>query len=128
MIPPIYEEGDIDTIIDTLYSKLEDMDISNPHYAELIMSIDRLEQIRRENATEYARIELENAEYDLKSRQFEHDQTIAETSKPRPWYVPSADALIGAFASVAGIAMILSYEQTHPIVSKALGFVSKIRI
>ena len=41
---------------------------------------------------------------------------------------PSADAVISVVGNLAGIVAILGFEQTHVITSKALGFVSKIKI
>lgn len=42
--------------------------------------------------------------------------------------IPSGDSIIGAVASIAGILAVLNYEQLHPLASKAVGFISKIRL
>jgi hypothetical protein len=39
----------------------------------------------------------------------------------------SKDALVGAGANLVGIAMILKHEWAHPVTSKALGFVGRLR-
>lgn len=54
-------------------------------------------------------------------------KTLHSLTQKKRW-VPSPDAVLSACASVSGILLILNYEQLHPVVSKALGFVSKIRI
>lgn len=54
-------------------------------------------------------------------------KTLHSLNQKKRW-VPSPDAVLSACASVSGILLILNYEQLHPVVSKALGFVSKIRI
>ena len=54
-------------------------------------------------------------------------KTLHSLNQKKRW-VPSPDAVLSAFASVSGILLILNYEQLHPVVSKAVGFVSKIRI
>lgn len=42
--------------------------------------------------------------------------------------VPSGDSIVGAVCSIAGILAVLNYEQLHPLASKAVGFISKIRL
>lgn len=42
--------------------------------------------------------------------------------------IPSGDSIIGAVASIAGILAVLNYEQLHPLASKAVGFITKIRL
>ena len=54
-------------------------------------------------------------------------KTLHSLNQKKRW-VPSPDAVLSACASVSGILLILNYEQLHPVVSKAIGFVSKIRI
>lgn len=54
-------------------------------------------------------------------------KTLHSLNQKKRW-VPSPDAVLSACASVSGILLILNYEQLHPVVSKAVGFVSKIRI
>lgn len=54
-------------------------------------------------------------------------KTLHSLNQKNRW-VPSPDAVLSACASVSGILLILNYEQLHPVVSKAVGFVSKIRI
>lgn len=54
-------------------------------------------------------------------------KTLHTLNQKKRW-VPSPDAVLSACASVSGILLILNYEQLHPVVSKAVGFVSKIRI
>ena len=41
------------------------------------------------------------------------------------WNDVSADAVVAAAASIAGIVMILTFERTHIMTSKALSFVFK---
>nr|DAM29499.1 MAG TPA: hypothetical protein [Caudoviricetes sp.]DAP30405.1 MAG TPA: hypothetical protein [Caudoviricetes sp.]DAU72734.1 MAG TPA: hypothetical protein [Caudoviricetes sp.] len=54
-------------------------------------------------------------------------KTLHSLNQKKRW-IPSPDAVLSACASVSGILLILNYEQLHPVVSKAVGFVSKIRI
>ena len=54
-------------------------------------------------------------------------KTLHSLNQKKRW-IPSPDAVLSACASVSGILLILNYEQLHPVVSKAIGFVSKIRI
>lgn len=54
-------------------------------------------------------------------------KTLHNLNKKERW-MPSSDAVLSACASVGGILLILHYEQLHPVVSKAVGFVSKIRL
>lgn len=54
-------------------------------------------------------------------------KTLHSLNQKKRW-VPSPDAVLSACASVSGILLILNYEQLHPVVSKAVGFVSKIHI
>ena len=54
-------------------------------------------------------------------------KTLHSLNQKKRW-VPSPDSVLSACASVSGILLILNYEQLHPVVSKAIGFVSKIRI
>jgi hypothetical protein len=54
-------------------------------------------------------------------------KTLHFLNQKKRW-IPSPDAVLSACASVSGILLILNYEQLHPVVSKAVGFVSKIRI
>ena len=54
-------------------------------------------------------------------------KTLHSLNQKKRW-VPSPDAVLSACASVSGILLILNYEQLHPVVPKAVGFVSKIRI
>ena len=54
-------------------------------------------------------------------------KTLHSLNQKKRW-VPSPDAVLSACASVSGILLILNYEQLHPVVSKAVGFLSKIRI
>lgn len=54
-------------------------------------------------------------------------KTLHSLNQKKRW-APSPDAVLSACASVSGILLILNYEQLHPVVSKAIGFVSKIRI
>lgn len=42
--------------------------------------------------------------------------------------VPSGDSVLGALASILGILAVLNYERLHPLASKAVGFISKIRL
>nr|DAN32763.1 MAG TPA: hypothetical protein [Caudoviricetes sp.] len=42
--------------------------------------------------------------------------------------VPSGDSIVGAVCSIAGILAVLNYEQLHPLASKAVGFITKIRL
>lgn len=56
------------------------------------------------------------------------DIKILHSLNQKKRWVPSPDAVLSACASVSGILLILNYEQLHPVVSKAVGFVSKIRI
>lgn len=51
--------------------------------------------------------------------------------KPEPVsrrLVPSGDSIVGAVCSIAGILAVLNYEQLHPLASKAVGFITKIRL
>ena len=41
---------------------------------------------------------------------------------------PSADAILTVAGSLMGIVLMLGYEQTHVITSKAIGFVLKPRV
>lgn len=54
-------------------------------------------------------------------------KTLHSLNQKKRW-IPSPDAVLSACASVSGILLILNYERLHPVVSKAVGFVSKIRI
>lgn len=46
--------------------------------------------------------------------------------KDHPRFRPSADAIVGALASVGGIVLIVAYEQRHVLSSKAFDWI-KIR-
>lgn len=42
--------------------------------------------------------------------------------------IPSGDSIVGAVCSIAGILTVLNYEQLRPLASKAVGFITKIRL
>lgn len=55
----------------------------------------------------------------------EQIQKLQKTDKKDFWSEVSADAVVAAGASIAGIVMILTFERTHIMTSKALSFVFK---
>ena len=57
-------------------------------------------------------------------------KVLAETRRivkesDKPWFQPSADQMIAAVASLAGIVSILTFEKWNVITSKSLSFVKK---
>lgn len=54
-----------------------------------------------------------------------HKMVMAGNQKPSSSV--SKDTLVNAGANLVGIAMILKHEWAHPISSKALGFVHRLR-
>lgn len=66
------------------------------------------------------KVKIEQDKLDLEEGKFEDAQESRRSWKP------SADAVVGAAASVAGILLVLHYERIGVITSKALGFVSKM--
>lgn len=70
--------------------------------------------------------------YDAFSEEYakmnEQLQMLHKMKTAQSWSRPSGDAILGAFASLAGIVAIVANEHTHVITSKALGFVTKAKV
>lgn len=73
---------------------------------------------------ELSSLRIETPEYATAADQLSKLYKLQEISSPKR-ISPDTLALIGA--NLAGIILILSYEQTHVVASKALNFVSKTR-
>lgn len=52
-----------------------------------------------------------------------HKMRMTEKDRSRP----SADAILGLVANLAGIATIVNFEQTHALTSKAVAFLGKLK-
>lgn len=121
------------------------MSIDNPQHDpstynhEMNRLLDKLKTIEPENTEEYkavvanmqvlhgikdkdAQTRLKDKELDIQNRTL--DVKLEEINTPKPW---DRNAILAAVASIIGLAFVLGYEETRPLVTKALGFVPKIR-
>jgi hypothetical protein len=86
------------------------------------------EAAREKIASENDKLNLERDRVELDRERFDHEKVRFgfEKEKLLSWR-PSPDAVVGAAASVIGIAAILHYEKLGVVTSKALGFVNKMK-
>ena len=102
-----------------LYNKVMNVDPADPRW----IGRDRfILSAGHSSLTQYVQLYLAGFGLEL-----EDIKTLHNLNQKKRW-VPSPDAVLSACASVGGILLILHYEQLHPVVSKAVGFVSKIRL
>lgn len=70
---------------------------------------------------------VDSKEYELRLAKLERLQKIQSAQNEQKDTI-SRDTLAGIAANLLGIGLICNFERLHVITSKALGFVSKLRI
>ena len=116
-IAPTLEET-----IERAFASLENDDPTTDDYEKVV---DQLTKLYKMKEIEYA--------YEIKTRELDaaNDQKAAENDLKQQ-ELNNFDRLSKAqlatiLANLAGIAVIMTHERTHIIVTKALGFVSKLK-
>jgi hypothetical protein len=143
----VIESEKLDGIIDTMLDKLKDAEAGSKEYAVLTDQLSKLYRIKETNLTlqtkaietlskqaeTASKIESNDLDNKIKKNESESkcklnglDADIKEKELNNRFGVkPDTLALIAG--NLAGIAIILSFEQVNVITSKALGFVAKLR-
>ena len=112
----------LDETIDNVLAKLDTFDPTTDDYATMVDQLTKLYKMKEiENNFKLKLQEMNHnyahgeVEHDLKFRELDNFNRISKAQ------------LATILANLAGIAVIMSHERTHIIVTKALGFVSKLK-
>lgn len=90
--------SELDKEIEAVTEALRDMKVTDPQYKTTIEMLERLQRIK-------------TAQVDIEQKRSLSPDTIANVA-----------------ANLLGIGVICNFEKVHVITSKALGFVSKLRL
>lgn len=121
----------IDHEITTSYEEASKYSAASKEYTETMKNISVLENVKlardkflaeREEAKEKIRLERIKAEY-------EHEEKMERLKTERAGHMTElSKGIIGGIFMVAGIVIVLNYEELHPVVSKAMNLVVKPRV
>jgi hypothetical protein len=100
-------EPSLDTNLDDLYTKLDELDPAEEDYATAVDHLVKLHKL----AQEEEKIKLERSKQIL-------------DSQPKPL---SKDTMVLAGANLLGIILIVGHERAHVVTSKAIGFIKMLR-
>lgn len=89
-----------------IITAMERSEVGSQEYAQLLDLLERATEVRNK----YKVVELTD-----------------DTNKKKRWFVPvSGDAVISGLVSLAGIALIMKYEELDAITTKAFGIATKM--
>jgi hypothetical protein len=139
------EPNDLSTEINKLLARIKDESPTTDDYSKLVEQLTKLYKLKEldENLTlktdnqtfeqveRRAKLSLQEREYDLKQTAADADHRLKtleanlKTKEVETFGKPTLEKLLPIAGSIAGILVIVGFERTHVIASKALGFVLK---